>query len=83
MKKAYEYLDEIESIEFPQSDDMFHRNSVVEKLIKQIQEDVIRETVQECAENAEIEEYDEHFQYSPHVNKNSILSIADKLIKEL
>ena len=58
MKKVYEYLDEIESVEFNQSDDIFYRNSVMEKLIKRIQIDTIEETVTLCAENAEIEERD-------------------------
>lgn len=52
MRKAYEYLDEIESVKFNQSDDIFHRNSVIEELIKRIQIDVIEETVKLCAKNA-------------------------------
>ncbi len=54
MKKAHEYLDEIESVEFNQSDDIFHRNLVVEELIKRIQLETIEATVKLCAENAKI-----------------------------
>ena len=38
MKKAYDYLEEIESVEFMESDDIFHRNSAVEELIKKVVE---------------------------------------------
>ena len=49
MKKAHEYLDEIESVEFNQSDDIFHRNSIIEELIKRIQLETIEETCKICA----------------------------------
>lgn len=52
----------------------------VTQLIKIAQEDAIRETVKECAENADTT-------YTPNagtiVDKNSILSVADKLIQQL
>ena len=54
MKKVYEYLDEIESVEFNQSDDIFYRNSIIEELIKRIQLETIEATVKLCAENAKI-----------------------------
>jgi hypothetical protein len=54
MKKVYEYLDEIESVEFNQSDDIFYRNSIIEELIKRIQLETIEETCKICAENAKI-----------------------------
>lgn len=54
MKKVYEYLDEIESVEFNQSDDIFYRKSIIEELIKRIQLETIEETCKICAEKAKI-----------------------------
>ena len=62
--------------------------------VKQIQEEAIRETVKECAENVLIlleplngKPYTDKsiFTYATLISpdKNSILSIADKLIREL
>ena len=57
----------------------------VRELIKLAQEDAIRETVRECSENAEaIEGWNTGYSGSAaSVNKQSIFSVADKLIKEL
>lgn len=91
MKKAYEYLDEIESVEFNQSDDIFHRNLVVEELIKRIQLETIEETCRICAEKAKAEvkyEYSgntgsEYCDTYAIVNKDSILNCLEILKKEL
>lgn len=61
------------------------------RAIKQAQEDAIRETVKECANSAKTREATEFWSGQVWddgplpiiVDKNSILSIADKLIKEL
>ena len=57
------------------------RESVIE-WIKMVQEDVIREVVKECAENAEIyvSDCDERFD---GIDYESIYSVADELIKKL
>jgi hypothetical protein len=60
-------------------------------VIKLCQEETVRETVKECVENAKakiIREWwgntgSEHCDDIPVVIKESILSVADKLIKEL
>lgn len=91
MKKAHEYLDEIESVEFNQSDDIFHRNLVVEELIKRIQLETIEATVKLCAEKAKAEvkyEYSgntgsEYCDTYAIANKDSILNCLEILKKEL
>ena len=55
------------------------QESVIE-CIRMVQEDVIRNTVEECAQSAKLVECDPMEFY---VDKQSILSVADKLIKEL
>jgi len=64
-------------------------DSVIE-VIKFAQKDAIRKTVKECAENAYCdmihppdEDYPELEESEYMVVKSSILSVADKLIKEL
>jgi hypothetical protein len=66
----------------------FYRYEEVIKAIKLAQEDSIRRTAKECAENAQVESvFVSTGDYSGHnkhiVNKQSILSVADKLIKEI
>jgi len=74
MKKANEYLIGCEH------DGSFIPAGEVKRLIKLAQENAIKETVNECAENADT-------RYIPGVgdliDKQSILSVADRLIKEL
>lgn len=60
------------------------------EIIKEIQIDTIKETVQACADNAYCDlihppddEYPELEESEYKVVKSSILSVADKLIKEL
>jgi hypothetical protein len=70
------------------------QDSVIE-CIKMVQEEVIRKTVEACAENAQIRFWDGHFQKAKllkhfqigannlTISTESIRSVADKLIKEL
>ena len=87
MKRAEEYL--LTKLQ------PFYRKELID-IIKQVQEDTIRETVKECnnyakvrvVENALIEEGETYSSYDDgvftfFVDDQSILSIADKLIKEL
>lgn len=93
MRKAYEYLDEIESVKFNQSDDIFHRNSVIEELIKRIQLETIEETCKVCAEKAktksnkilvdDIKEGENAYIFVDTIDKQSILNCAEILKKEL
>lgn len=93
MKKAHEYLDKIESVEFNQSDDIFHRNLVVEELIKRIQLETIEETCKVCSENAktkvtkiladDIKEGENAYIFVDTIDKESILNCAEILKKEL
>lgn len=78
MKKAEEYLDGIWETEFNGLDELDYFNILA--IIKRVQEEAIRETVKECANSATLE-WD--FVHGTSIDKNSILSIADKLIKEL
>ena len=89
MKRASEYLKDIEI-----EDSNIYVG--VSNIIRAAQEDAIREAVRECAENAEWSyvEYDykapegvevvgdSEYGYN-YIDKYSILSVADKLIKEL
>ena len=92
MKKAREY-----AIEWSlnNNNDQIDKQDFI-AAVKQIQEEAIRETVKECnkyaeirvVENALIEEGETYSSYDDgvftfFVDDKSILSIADKLIKEL
>ena len=77
MKKAEDYFDIMSSLIYMDCDE--HRDEAY-KLIRIVQEDTIRDAVEECAENAEL---DSDSYENIYVDKNSILSVADKLIKEL
>lgn len=89
MKKAEEivkYLD----LEFDSEINRPFYTEIIIKVIKEVQEEAIKETVKECAENAKAYSiYPNHVNNEDgemeffDVNRNSILSIADKLIKEL
>lgn len=95
MKKAEEYLQE--SFGWGnESQELTWYVKSWKDFIKRIQEDTIRETVKECnnyakvrvVENALIEEGETYSSYDDgvftfFVDDQSILSIADKLIKEL
>lgn len=83
MKKAEEYLKGCEH------DGSYIPVNEVLNLLKLAQEDAIREAVKECAENVETYEYP-YMDSCPscghtatYVDMGSILSVADKLIKEL
>lgn len=93
MKKAEEYFEETDWEDYVMGCLSPYR---VKSLIKKVQEDTIRETVKECnnyakvrvVENALIEEGETYSSYDDgvftfFVDDQSILSIADKLIKEL
>ena len=105
MRKAETYIN-ISKLAFKSKILQFN---VIEEWIKQAQEEAVRETVKECAENTKLNhlyynEWDhkmtylklknsgfprcdqDGYQYGVdilEIDKNSILSIADKLIKEL
>lgn len=82
MKKAYEYLDGIEAVEFSQSDDIFYRNSAVEELIKKAQIDAIGATVKMCAENAKLLEISNWGRFEDaDKDKNPIIMEHDKIKK--
>lgn len=59
----------------------------IEPMLKQIQIDVIQATVEMCAEEAKIimkPHMDYYYEdYVEGIDKQSILSVADKMIKEL
>lgn len=73
MKKAKEYLIGCEH------DGSFIPVEEVNRLIKLAQEDAIRETVKECIK-CKIPDY---LNGGERISEQSILSVADKLIKEL
>ena len=91
MKKTIEYCDEFVNNRNP--------NESIFDVFRRIQEDAIRETVKECAENAEInfntndKEFISDIDFSFRdgdgnwckisINEDKIYSVADKLIKEL
>lgn len=81
MKKAEDIVDYNlqEILDIAVMNSSYCRNILI-RVIKQVQIDAIKETCEECAENAELDSdsYENIF-----VDKNSILSVADKLIKEL
>ena len=69
MKKAKEYFQEC-----------FQNNRNIIDTIKQVQEDTIRETIEEFSITQKLKYYAGE---SGYLDKETILSIADKLIKEL
>lgn len=86
MKKAEDLCKELNWIidSDPGRYDLFI--GLIQPLIKLAQEDAIRETVGECAKNVLLDYPDwmdcgEELEVK--INKHSILSVADKLIKEL
>ena len=77
MRKAEDYLKEINSLTL--REDLY-------KIGKQMQEDAIREAVKECANSACVIGGQSNILYMTplgRVDRYSILSVADKLIKEL
>ena len=88
MKKAEEYIPKVcavEEILHSSSNKPFWSKEFILKIIKQIQIDTIKETVQACADNADadITFVGNNRHYEVYVIKSSILKVADKLIKEL
>jgi hypothetical protein len=95
MKKAVEYLKELFEEPFDLSGNSIESDFL--NVIKQAQEDAIREAVKACAESADADftpigwlaqqHLDNPFiageDYEVYVIESSILSITDKLIKEL
>ena len=82
MKKTEEYLEELFEEPFNLEEGNIEYDFY--KIIKEAQEDAIRETVKECAKKAECiyigtEGHNDIF----IVDKESIFAVADKLIKEL
>ena len=69
MKKAEEYFQEC-----------FQNNRNIIDTIKQVQEDTIRETIEEFSITQKLKYYAGE---SGYLDKETILSVADKLIKEL
>ena len=92
MKKASEYLKNTFDWSYETQELTWYVNKWID-LIKQAQEDAIRETVKECAENFKLDEYkmgiaqgswrECNSHQNIRINEKSVLSIADKLIKEL
>jgi len=83
MKKSEDYFDIMSSLIYMDCDE--HRDEAY-KLIRIVQKDTIRDTVEECANEAEMTgiSYGNDKSITDYeVNKDSILSVADKLIKEL
>jgi len=98
MKKIENYFKDVElNIDYLNAYNVIIDRNILLNIIKQIQTDTIKETVQYCADNLEAsvsfirwpeenkEEY--NFQagqdYEVYVIKSSTLECADKLIKEL
>ena len=77
MKKAEEYF---KDFCLPSNQELLQVKYDVILLLKRAQEDAIRETVKECADNAETVYV---CAGNSIVDKNSILSVADKLIQQL
>ena len=83
MKKAEDYF---KDFCLPSNYDLLRVKYDVCLLIKQAQIDTIKETCERCANKAEMTgiSYGNDKSISDYeVNKDSILSVADKLIKEL
>ncbi len=85
-----------ENADLDEEKNLYYNHKDLLIVIKKVQEDAIRETVKECAERAEIRITDnnlieEGYLTSYHddgcftyiVSRQSILSVADKLIKKL
>lgn len=95
LTKPIEDWDDFDSIRYYSNKFPSNTNNLlmgeIYDLIKKVQEEVIRETVEECANSAITREAVEYWSGQVWddgplpivVDKNSILSIADKLIKEL
>jgi len=93
MKQTIDYLKELFEEPFELIEGSIEKDFY--NVIRAAQEDVIKWTVEECAESAQIRFWDGHFQEGKllkhfqsginnlTVSKESILSVADKLIKEL
>lgn len=84
MKKPEEYLKLIHAKDFNPSS----LGEAIKLVIKQAQIDAIKETCKKCASEADVKHvFVSTGDYSGHdswmVDANSILSVADKLIKEL
>lgn len=82
MKKTEEYLKLMHAKDFNPSS----LGEAIKLAIKQAQIDAIKETCERCANEAEITgiSYGNDKSITVYeVNKDSILSVADKLIKEL
>ena len=85
MKKTEEYLKLMHAKDFNPSS----LGEAIKLVIKQVQIDAIKETCEMCSNEAETYEYNhldacsECGHTATYVDKNSILSVADKLIKEL
>ena len=87
------------TIEYLNAYNVVINRDVLLEIIEQIREDTIRETVKECAEVAELSLFDfigssfKKFPQGNHyaindgtyveINTDEIISVADKLIKEL
>ena len=83
MKKAEDYFDIMSILIYMDCDE--HRDCAY-KLIRMVQQDTIEETCKRCAEEAEMTgiSYGNDKSITDYeVDKQSILSVADKLIKEL
>lgn len=83
MKKPEKYF---EDFCLPSNDDLLRVKYDVLLLIKQVQIDAIKETCKRCSDEAEmtgISYRNDKSITDYEVDKNSILSVADKLIKEL
>jgi hypothetical protein len=85
MKKAEIYAKEVGVIN--NNDELGKRELLL--LIREIQENAIKETVEECANSAKLtyarywEGIERGYEMQARVDKSSILEVADKLIKEL
>jgi hypothetical protein len=92
MKKVDEYIKDFWGEIKPDLTDSYNRFISVydiKMIMRRIQEDAIRDTVKECSENAETYEYPymDGCSNCGHtatlIDRQSILLLADKLIKEL
>ena len=90
LKTAEEYINNVHKYGSPNQDFHYCDYSKTLELIKQIQKDTIDYVVKECAENAYCDlihppddEYPELEESEYMVVKSSILSVADKLKKEI
>lgn len=79
MKQAKEYLF---SSNLPELVYLHGIDNEIIRIIKEAQKDAIRHTVKVCADEAELN-YGEDEGQSTEIDKQSILSVADKLIKDI